>query len=63
MSIDRTTALSTLLFAQKTANYFSVATVQFANEQIEAQGVAALALIQAILQINDRLGSNLDVMA
>jgi|GEM_PF-1007348 hypothetical protein len=63
MSIDRTTALSTLLFAQKTANYLSVATVQFANEQIEAQGVAALALIQAILQINDRLGSNLDVMA
>jgi len=51
------------LFAQKTANYLSVATVQFANEQIEAQGVAALALIQAILQINDRLGSNLDVMA
>jgi hypothetical protein len=51
------------LFAQKTANYLSVATIQLANEQIEAQGVAALALIQAILQINDRLGSNLDVMA
>ena len=63
MSIDRTTALSPLLFAKKTANYLSVATVQLANEQIEAQGVAALALIQAILQINDRLGSNLDVMA
>ena len=63
MSIDRTTALSTLLFAQKTSNYLSVDTVQLANEQIEAQGVAALALIKAILQINDRLGSNLDVMA
>jgi len=48
---------------KKTANDLNVATVQLANEQVEAQGVAALALIQAISQINDRLGSNLDVKA
>jgi hypothetical protein len=63
MSIDSTTALSPLLSAQKTANDLNVATVKLANEQIEAQGAAALALIQAIPQINDRIGSNLDVRA
>jgi hypothetical protein len=63
MSIDSPTALSPLLSAQKTASDLNVATVKLASAQIEAQGAAALALIQAIPQINDRLGSNLDVRA
>jgi hypothetical protein len=34
-----------------------------ANQQIEAQGAAALALIQAIPQIDNSIGSNIDVRA
>ena len=63
MSIDSTTALSPLLSAQKTTNDLNVATVKLANEHLEAQGAAALALIQAIPQFDGRLGANLDVRA
>lgn len=61
MNIDRTSQVSPILSAQKTASELSVATVKLANDQIEAQGAAALALIQAVPQADSRIGSNINV--
>ena len=63
MSINHTAELSSLLSASKTASDINVATLKLANQQIEAQGAAALALIQAIPQIDNSIGSNIDVRA
>ena len=63
MSINHTAELSSLFSASKTASDINVATLKLANQQIEAQGTAALALIQAIPQIDNSIGSNIDVRA
>lgn len=63
MSINHTAELSSLLSASKTASDINVATLKLANQQIEAQGAAALALIQAIPQIDISIGNNIDVRA
>jgi hypothetical protein len=61
MNIDRTIAVSPILSAQRTASDHATASVKLANEQIEAQGAAALALIQAIPQAEGRIGSHINV--
>lgn len=61
MDINRVAQVSPLLSAQKIASDANVATVKLANDQIGAQGAAALALIQAIPQADSRLGSHIDV--
>jgi hypothetical protein len=61
MDINRVAQVSPLLSAQKIASDVNVATVKLANDQIGAQGAAALALIQAIPQTDSCLGSHIDV--
>lgn len=63
MSINHAAELTSLLSAQKTSNTINVATLKLANQQIEAQGAAALALIQAIPQSDNSIGSNINVRA
>lgn len=61
MNVSATAQLSPLLSAQKTASDLNVATTKLANDQIEAQGAAALALIQSIPQPDSRIGSIIDI--
>lgn len=55
--------VSPFLSAQKTANDIGIATTKLANDQIAAQGAAALALIQAAPQAETNLANNIDVFA
>lgn len=62
MDISATQQVSPQLSAQRTAQAQEAITVKMANDQIEAEGQAALALIQsATVQPNDRVGSILNV--
>jgi hypothetical protein len=63
MNMNSTAELSSLLSAQKFTSDLNVAAVKLANERIEAQGAAALALIQAIPQNDSPAGSYVDVRA
>jgi hypothetical protein len=61
MNIERTISVSPVLSAQRTSSNHATAVAKLANEQTEAQGAADIALIQAIPQIDNRVGSNIDV--
>jgi hypothetical protein len=61
VDINRTQQVSPILSAQRTANNHITATLKLANEQIEAEGQAALKLIHAIPQANGRVGNFLNV--
>jgi hypothetical protein len=61
VDINRTQQVSPILSAQRTANDHNAAALKLANEQIEAEGQAALKLIQAIPQANGRVGNFLNV--
>jgi hypothetical protein len=61
VDINRTQQVSPILSAQRTANDHNAAVLKLANEQIEAEGQAALKLIQAIPQANGRVGNFLNV--
>jgi hypothetical protein len=61
VDINRTQQVSPILSAQRTANDHSTAILKLANEQIEAEGQAALKLIAALPQANDRVGNILNV--
>lgn len=62
MDINRTQQVSPILSAQRTANNHSTATLKLANEQIEAEGQAALKLIDSIPQANGQVGNLLNVV-
>lgn len=62
MDINRTQQVSPILSAQRTANDHSTATLKLANEQIEAEGQAALKLIESIPQANGQVGNLLNVV-
>lgn len=61
VDINRTQQVSPILSAQQTANDLSTATLKLANDQIEAEGQAALKLIAAVPQANGRVGNLLNV--
>jgi len=61
VDINRTQQVSPMLSAQRTANDHSTAVLKLANEQIEAEGQAALTLIEALPQANSRVGNILNV--
>jgi hypothetical protein len=61
VDINRTQQVSPILSAQRTANNQAIATLKLANEQIEAEGQAALKLIQATPQASGRVGNILNV--
>jgi len=61
VDINRTQQVSPILSAQRTASEHSTAVLKLANEQIEAEGQAALKLIASVPQANGRVGNLLNV--
>lgn len=61
MDINRTSQVSPFLSAQRTANDHGIATVKLAKTQVEAEGAAALALIQSIPQSVNRVGTHINL--
>lgn len=61
MNIEQTAQVSPFLSAQRTANDHAIAAVKLANKQIEAQGAAVLELVQAIPQLDSRIGSQVNI--
>lgn len=61
MDVNRTAQVSPFLSAQRTASDHAMAAVKLANKQIEAQGAAALALVQSIPQSDSRIGSQVNI--
>lgn len=63
MNIERTAQVSPYLSAQRTSAQLDVAVTKLANNNIEAQGQAALQLIQSATKAQGRLGNNIDLTA
>jgi len=63
MNIETTAQVSPYLSAQLTAVQLEMAVTKLANDNIEAQGQAALQLIQSIPQPQGNLGNNIDITA
>jgi hypothetical protein len=61
MDINRTSQVSPFLSAQRTASNHAIAAVKLANTQVEAEGAAALALIQSIPQSVNRVGTHINL--
>jgi len=63
MDIERTTQVSLVLSAQRTANTQAMKTVKMANDNIELQGQAALMLIDSVPAASGASGNNINVTA
>ncbi|MDC9728861.1 MAG: hypothetical protein PSN04_05965 [Methyloprofundus sp.] len=63
MDIERTAQVSPVLSAQRTANTHEMKAVKMANEHIEAEGQAALMLIQSVPAATELAGNNINVTA
>lgn len=63
MDIERTTQVSPILSAQRTANAVEMKTVKMANDNIELEGQAALMLIESVPAANGASGNNINVKA
>jgi len=61
MNVNSITQLSTALSTQRTNTELGVAVVKLANDNLEAQGQAALTLIQAIPQPQGNVGNTINV--
>jgi len=61
MNIERSIQVSPILSAQRTAAQVETKVVKLANDQIKADGQAALKLIQSVPQATGRVGNNLNV--
>ncbi len=63
MNIERTAQVSPYLSTQRTAAQLDVAVAKLANNNIEAQGQAALQLIQSVPQAQGNIGNNINLIA
>lgn len=61
MNIERSAQVSPYLSAQRTAAQLDIAVAKLTNKNIEAQGQAALQLIQSIPQPQGNIGNNINV--
>ena len=61
MNIDRTIQVSPFLSAQSTAAQLETKTLKMANDQIKAEGQAALQLIQSVPQATGNIGNNINI--
>lgn len=61
MDINKTAQLSTLLSAQHTASELNVAILKLGNDQIKAEGAAALQLIQSLPQPIGNIGNVINI--
>ncbi len=61
MNIDITAQISPILSAQRTANELNVAILKLGNDQIKAEGEAALQLIQALPQAIGNVGNTINI--
>jgi hypothetical protein len=61
MNVNNIAQLSTALTSQKTNAQFEVAAVKLANDNVEAEGKAALQLLQSIPQPQGNVGNNINV--
>jgi hypothetical protein len=61
MNIDRTIQVSPALSAQSTAAQLETKTLKMANDQIKAEGQAALQLIQSVPQATGNIGNNINI--
>jgi len=59
--IERTIQVSPILSAQRTAAQLETKVVKLANDQIKADGQAALQLIQSVPQASGSIGSNINL--
>lgn len=61
MDINRVAQISTVLSAQQTASQLNVAILKLGNDQIKAEGAAALQLIQALPQPVGNVGNFINI--
>jgi len=61
MDINRTAQISSFLSAQRTASELNVAILKLGNDQIKADGEAALQLIQALPQAVGNVGNTINI--
>lgn len=61
MDINKIAQISTVLSSQRTASELNVAILKLGNDQIKAQGEAALQLIQALPQPVANLGNTINI--
>jgi hypothetical protein len=61
MNIERTIQVSPHLSTQRTAAQLGTKTLKMANDQIKAEGQAALQLIQSVPQPTGNIGNNINV--
>ncbi len=61
MNVNNIAQLSTALTSQKTNAQLEVAAVKLANDNVEAEGKAALQLLQSIPQPQGNVGNNINV--
>ncbi len=63
MNIERTIQVSPQLSAQRTAAEVGTKVMKMANDQVKAEGQAALQLIQSVPQATGNIGNNINVSA
>ncbi len=61
MNIERTAQVSPFLSAQSTAAELETKTLKMANDQMKAEGQAALQLIQSVPQATGNIGNNINI--
>lgn len=61
MDINRTAQISPILSAQRTASELHIAILKLGNDQIKAEGQAALQLIQALPQAVGNVGNTINI--
>jgi hypothetical protein len=61
VDINKIAQISTVLSSQRTASELNVAILKLGNDQIKAQGEAALQLIQALPQPVANLGNTINI--
>ena len=61
MDINRTAQVSPTLSAQRIANEHLAATLKLVNDQLKANGEAAVQLIQSVPQASGSAGNNINV--
>lgn len=60
MNINGIAQLATHISAQRTATEINIAVLKLGNDQIKAEGEAALALLEAVPQATVSVGNNIN---
>lgn len=61
MNINSSAQISPILSAQRTANDLQISILKLGNDQIKAEGEAALQLIQALPLATENIGNNINI--